>query len=261
MMWSHRGRTWRPLADTAVAAQILYGARDDWDAWRRDVDFYLEGDLLWLEADTMIREATQGARSLDDFCKRFHGGQSGPPAVEPYTLDDLVAGLSQVAQLDWAGFFQKRVFDVAPEPPLAGIERAGWKVVYGPDEPEFHKSYEKARKLVDLKASVGIVATDEERVVVLDVIPGSPADKAGVPPGTRLAAVNGRKATGDRLRTAAAETARGGKLELLIENAESYSTHVLDYKGGLRYARLERDGAKADVLSRIFAPRSDAQGH
>jgi predicted metalloprotease with PDZ domain len=260
MMSAHRGRIWRPLADTAVAAQILYGARDDWDSWRRDVDFYLEGDLLWLEADTMIRDATQGARSLDDFCKRFHGGQSGMPAVEPYTLDDLVAALSQVAQLDWAGFFRKRVFEVAPDPPLSGIERAGWKVVYGPEEPEFHKSYEKARRLVDLKASAGIVATDEDRMLVLDVVPGSPADKAGVPPGTRLAAVNGRKANGDRLRTAVAETARGGKLELLIENAESYSTHALDYKGGLRYARLERDGARPDVLTRIFSPRADAQG-
>ncbi|TMB31459.1 MAG: PDZ domain-containing protein [Deltaproteobacteria bacterium] len=129
---------------------------------------------------------------------------------------------------------------------------------YGPEEPEFHKSFEKARKLVDLKASAGIVATDEERVLILDVVPGSPADKAGVPPGTRLAAVNGRKATGDRLRTAVAETARGGKLELLVENAETYSTHVLEYKGGLRYPRLERDGSKPDMLTRILSPRPDA---
>jgi predicted metalloprotease with PDZ domain len=258
MMSAHRGRLWRPLADTAVAAQVLYGARDDWDAWRRDVDFYLEGDLLWLEADTMIREASKGERSLDDFCKRFHGGQSGMPAVEPYTLDDLVAALSQVASLDWAGFFRKRVFDVAPEPPLGGIERGGWKLVYGPEEPEFHKSYEKARKLIDLKASAGIVATDEDRVLILDVVPGSPADKAGVPPGTRLAAVNGRKANGDRLRTAVAETARGGKLEFLVENAETYSMHVLDYKGGLRYPRLERDASRPDMLTRILSPRTDA---
>jgi len=260
MMSAHRGRTWRPLADTGVAAQVLYGARDDWDSWRRDVDFYLEGDLLWLEADMMIREASSGSRSLDDFCRRFYGGQGGVPAVEPYTLDDLVAALSQVAQLDWAGFFRKRVYEVAPDAPLSGIERSGWKVVYGPEEPEFHRSYEKARKLVDLKASVGIVA-DEDRMVVLDVVPGSPADKAGVPPGTRLAAVNGRKANADRLRTAVAETARGGKLEFLIENAESFSTHVLEYRGGMRYARLERDGSRPDVLTRIFSPRTDAQRH
>ena len=76
----HRGRAWRPLADTATAAQILYGARDDWDSWRRDVDFYLEGDLLWLEVDATIRETTKGARSLDDFCRSFFGGKSGMPA-------------------------------------------------------------------------------------------------------------------------------------------------------------------------------------
>ncbi|MFL5398929.1 MAG: M61 family metallopeptidase [Myxococcales bacterium] len=254
MMTAHRGRTWRPLADTATAAQILYGARDDWDSWRRDVDFYLEGDLLWLEVDATIRETTKGARSLDDFCRTFFGGKSDMPAVEPYTLDDLIAALSHVAQLDWAGFFRKRVYDVAPDAPVAGIERSGWKVVYGPEEPEFHRSYEKARKLVDLKSSAGIVV-DEDRMAILDVVPGSAADKAGVPPGTRLAAINGRKANGDRLRTAVAETARGGKLEFLVENAESYTTHSLDYRGGLRYARLERDESHPDLLTPIFTAR------
>jgi predicted metalloprotease with PDZ domain len=254
MMTAHRGRTWRPLADTATGAQILYGARDDWDSWRRDVDFYLEGDLLWLEVDATIRETTKGARSLDDFCRSFFGGKSGMPALEPYTLDDLVAALSQVAQFDWAGFFKKRVYEVAPDAPVAGIERSGWKVVYGPEEPEFHRSYEKARKLVDLKASAGIVV-DEDRMAILDGVPGSAADKAGVPPGTRLVAVNGRKANADRLRTAVAETARGGKLEFLVENAESFTTHPLEYRGGLRYARLERDGSRPDLLTRIFTAR------
>src|SRR5256885_9959506 len=110
------------------------------------------------------------------------------PAVEPYTLDDLVAALSQVAPLDWAGFFRKRVFDVAPDPPLGGIERGGWKLVYGPEEPEFHKSFEKARKLVDLKASAGIGATDEGAVSILGVVPGGPTGHARCPPGTRRAA-------------------------------------------------------------------------
>src|SRR5262249_30006184 len=67
------GRTWRPLLDTAVAAQILYGSRSDWAAWRRSVDFYDESNLIWLEADTIIRRQSQGQRSLDDFCRRFHG--------------------------------------------------------------------------------------------------------------------------------------------------------------------------------------------
>ena len=49
------GRTWRSLLDTAVAAQVLYAAPSEWDSWRRNVDFYDEGWLIWLEADITIR--------------------------------------------------------------------------------------------------------------------------------------------------------------------------------------------------------------
>jgi hypothetical protein len=57
------GRKWRPLSDTAVAAQILYEAPNAWKAWRRSVDFYPEGDLIWLEADVTIRNLTAGGRN------------------------------------------------------------------------------------------------------------------------------------------------------------------------------------------------------
>ncbi len=94
----HRpGRTWRSLEDTAVAAQLLYAAPGEWASWRRGVDFYDESTLIWLEADVVIRRETQGRRSLDDFCRVFHGGPSGPPEVKPYTFEDLVAALRQVA--------------------------------------------------------------------------------------------------------------------------------------------------------------------
>ncbi|HEV2064139.1 MAG TPA: M61 family peptidase, partial [Thermoanaerobaculia bacterium] len=79
------GRSWRPLSDTAVAAQRLYEARSDWGAWRRGVDFYPESELLWLEADTVIRNESKGRKSLDDFCRAFLGGASGPPRVATYT--------------------------------------------------------------------------------------------------------------------------------------------------------------------------------
>src|SRR5262249_55038995 len=65
------GRTWRPLEDTAAAAPHLYGARGEWSRRRRGVDFYDEGALLWLDADTLIREKTDGKKSLDDFCPAF----------------------------------------------------------------------------------------------------------------------------------------------------------------------------------------------
>ncbi|HEV2696636.1 MAG TPA: M61 family peptidase, partial [Terriglobales bacterium] len=76
------GRTWRNLQDTADAAAELYYAPHQWDSWRRDVDYYDEGELDWLWADTIIREQSKGAKSLDDFCKLFHGAPSTPPMVK-----------------------------------------------------------------------------------------------------------------------------------------------------------------------------------
>ena len=80
----HRpGREWRPLQDAADEAQILYGARGDWDSYRRHTDFYDESNLIWLEADVTIRQLTKGEKSLDDFCRKFHGGESAGPMVKP----------------------------------------------------------------------------------------------------------------------------------------------------------------------------------
>src|SRR6266487_3648761 len=124
------GRSWRPLIDTTVAAQLLYFARPEGTAWRRSVDFYREGDLIWLEADVLIRQKTQGRRSLDDFCKTFHGGESGEPKVLPYTLDDVLTALNQVAAHDWREFFQTRVYATNPRAPLGGIEGSGWRLIY-----------------------------------------------------------------------------------------------------------------------------------
>src|SRR5262249_4190522 len=106
---NQRGRTWRPLEDTAVAAQLLYNARADWAAWRRSVDFYDEGTLLWLEVDTLIREKTGGGKSLDDFCRRFCGGANGTGGVRPYTFEDVVADLNAVAAHDWKALLTERL--------------------------------------------------------------------------------------------------------------------------------------------------------
>ena len=62
-MAQHVGRTWRPLSDTAVAAQTLYGAPNAGSAWRRGVDYYPEGTLLWLDVDTTI--ATDAPDSIE----------------------------------------------------------------------------------------------------------------------------------------------------------------------------------------------------
>ncbi|MFZ2493901.1 MAG: M61 family peptidase, partial [Thermoanaerobaculia bacterium] len=124
------GRAWRPLADTAVSAQTLFGAPSAWASYRRGADFYSEMTLVWLEADTIIRQKSGGKRSLDDFMRAFHGGRDGSPDLKPYTFDDIVAALNGAAEHDWAGFLTTRVRNVAPRAPLAGIENAGWRLVY-----------------------------------------------------------------------------------------------------------------------------------
>ncbi len=117
------------------------------------MDFYPEGDLIWLEADVLIRQQSQGHRSLDDFCKKFYGGEGGLPKVVPYTFDDVVAVLNEIAPLDWRQFFQTRVYAANPRAPLGGIEGAGWRLVFQETLPDMLKSIEAAHKLTDLSFS------------------------------------------------------------------------------------------------------------
>lgn len=247
------GRAWRPLADTSVAAQLLYLARAEGTAWRRSVDFYPEGDLIWLEADVLIRRLTQGRRSLDDFCKKFYGGESGPPGVVPYTLDDVVAGLNEVATNDWREFVQTRVYAANAHAPLGGIEGAGWRLDYTNTVPDMLKSRESADKATDMSFSLGL--TIKEDGAIIDVIPGSAADTAGVGPAMKLVAVNGRRWTPDILR-AAVKSAKAGAapIELLVENEDYFKTCKLDYHEGEKYPCLVRDAARPDLLTEILKP-------
>jgi predicted metalloprotease with PDZ domain len=252
---AHRqGRMWRPLEDTATAAQLLFGARGDWEGWRRSVDFYDEGRLLWLEADATIRELTRGRKSLDDFVRAFHGGASGTAEVVPYTFDDIVAGLDAVAPYDWRQFLVKRVRLPVERSALATLKLGGWKLAYTGERSEMQELGETANEIQDLTASLGLQCGDDG--LVKDVIVGSPADRAGVAPGVGIVAVNGFKFSGDRLRDALKAKA---PVDLLVENAEFYRTLTVDYTAGERYPHLERDADKADALTAILTPLAPRQ--
>ena len=134
------GRTWRNLQDTADGVPSMQGAPNQWQSWRRTVDYYDEDVLNWLWVDTIIREQTHGQKSMDDFCHIFHGGQGGVPEVKTYTFDDVVNTLNQVAPYDWRGFWTERLTNHGPGAPLTGIERSGWKLVYDDDPSELMKS-------------------------------------------------------------------------------------------------------------------------
>jgi predicted metalloprotease with PDZ domain len=258
-MDDQRGRTWRPLEDTAAAAHLLYPAPNAWSSWRRSVDFYDEGVLLWLEVDTLIREQSGGKKSLDDFCRRFYGGASGPPSVRAYTFDDLCAALNEVSPYDWKAHLTRRVAGVSDRAPFEGLTQGGWRLTSADKPSALQKSYDALSKQTDLGPSLGLVLGTDG--VVADVVRGKPADKAGVAPGMKLVAVNGRRFSTERLTDAVEATAKGDKLELLAENGEFFRTYALDYRGGARYARLEKivkDGP--DTLTAILRPQAREEG-
>jgi predicted metalloprotease with PDZ domain len=253
------GRTWRPLADTAVAAQILYGTPSEWSSWRRGVDFYDEGDLIWLEADVTIRQLTHGQRSLDDFCHRFHGGQSGPPQLKTYTFDDVVKTLNDVAPYDWNTFLTARLNSTSPRAPLGGIEGGGWKLVYNETLPGQLQARESAKQYIDVSYSLGFRMSADG--AVLDVLPGTPAAEAGLAPGAKILGVDGRRWTHGRFPNLLREAIRAAKgrsepLRLLVENADYYKTIEINYHGGERYPHLERDASKPDLLGEIIKPHA-----
>ena len=251
------GRQWRPLADTAVAAQVLYRSRSDWQSLRRGVDFYPEGVLIWLEADVIIRRESRGRKSLDDFCRRFFGGASGGPEVKPYTLDDVVAELNAVQPYDWRGFFDERVNRPSAHAPLGGIAGAGWRLAYREVRPAFVELLEEQGKYVDARFSLGLLLSEEGAIT--DVLGGSPADRAGVAPAGKVLAVNGRQFTEKVLRAALREAKEGSEpIELIVKDGERYKTHRVECRMGECYPVLERDEAQPDLLSDII--RSQAGG-
>jgi predicted metalloprotease with PDZ domain len=245
------GRTWRPLVDTAVAAQILYGSADAWRNVRRSTDFYSESILLWLEADSIIRQKTNGRASLDDFMRRFHGGEGGAPMVKPYTYDDVIAALNAVAPYDWRRHFDERLGSLSPRAPMGGITNEGWTLAFNDTPNESITSNEARRKTQDLTFSLGIVLEEDGKV--RDIILGQPSANAGVGPGMKIIAVNGRRWKKEVLEAALKEK---GVLELLVENNDMFSTHAVDYHGGPRYPHLVRDETKPDTLAKVLAARA-----
>ncbi|MFZ0639172.1 MAG: hypothetical protein WA020_03550 [Candidatus Acidiferrales bacterium] len=247
------GRTWRDLQDTATGIPGVHGG-PGWANWRRGSDYYPEGDLIWLEVATIIHQQSNGQKSIDDFCHLFHGGANNGPEVKPYTFDDVVSALNQIAPYDWAEFFHERLTSLSPESPVGGIENGGWKVVFSDKPPKAGlrggnpgQSY-----------SIGLQLSTDGRVS--DSIVGSPAYNAGVTSGMTLAGVNGRVYAPDILDDAIkAAKDHAEPIRLLVIDEDYYKTVDVDYHGGERYPHLERDDSKPDYLDDLIKPHAGGQ--
>jgi predicted metalloprotease with PDZ domain len=251
----HRdGRAWRSLEDTAVSAPFLYNEGEQWESFRRGIDFYDEGLLLWLEADTIIRTQTGGTRSLDDFSHAFFGGKAGGPELRPYTFDELTASLSAIAPYDWRGFFESRLTATGNTPgPLNGLKAAGWSLSYQELPNAFEAADDAWRHVVDSRYSIGLKLDEDGRIT--DVLLKSPAFESGLGPWMRVLAVDGQLWSADRLREAIRASSQQ-PLALLVENGNATFETVIRYHGGERYPVLSRSGGR-DLLQVIVAPRAE----
>ena len=249
------GRKWRPVQDT-TNDEIMNPRRPmSWRSWQRFEDYYSEGALIWLEADTLIRERTQGKRSLDDFARGFFGVQDGNAGELTYTFDDVVRTLNAVEPYDWAGFLHSRVEGIGRAAPLQGLAQGGYRLVYTDTPNALQKATEGQLKRTGLSDSLGMAISEKDGTVT-DVTWDGPAFKAGLAESTQLVAVNGQAYSGDAIKEAVtAAKDKGPAIELIVKNGERYRVVTIDYHGGLRYPHLERVADTPARLDDILAPR------
>jgi predicted metalloprotease with PDZ domain len=252
--FSHEpGRATTALVDTATEDWVLRAFDVGWYSLRRGQDYYDEGALIWLRADTIIREQSQGRRSLDDFLRSFFGQRDTEPIVVPYTREDLEASLSALCPFDWHTFFETRVYQVNSKPPTDGLEAAGWRLTYNatPNNEPFYSDFLPISYFGDYSIGISV----KKGGTIFDVFEGTPAYAAGLGPNMTILAVDGRVYSADVLNESIAHP-RNGRISLIVRNFDSVETREIQYAGGVRFPHLEPIPGSHDYLGEILAPRS-----
>jgi predicted metalloprotease with PDZ domain len=246
------GRKYTPLDDTATDDWVLRDVSGSWSSIRRSQDYYDEGALTWLLADTIIRQQSHGKKSLDDFLRSFFGQRDTGPIVVPYTRQDVEVALSAVWPYDWHSFFQKRIYDVNSKPPTEGLEASGWRLIYNatPNSAPFVPAVNP----IEVYASYSVGMNVEKDGAISDVWQGSPAYAAGLGPHMKVIAVDGHAYSADALNDAIAHP-QDGKISIVARNFDSVQTYEIHYAGGLRHPHLERIPDTHDYLSEILAAK------
>jgi predicted metalloprotease with PDZ domain len=260
-MVQRTGRAWRPLIDTTIAAQLVYGSPNAWANWRRDTDFYREGQLLWLAVDMKIRTLSGGRRSIDDFARQFFNVDDGSFITHTYTFNDVVSALKAVEPYDWAGFLDNWLDGVDQQVPLlSGIEASGWRLEYSDQPSRYQNAIENVGEGelemagVNAMDSVGLFLDSQGKVV--DVSWSGPAFKAGLAPGMELVAMDGQPYSVGVLRSEIANAQKSRKpLQITAKGDGVIEVYTVDYDGGLKYPHLVRVPGTADTLQQILAPK------
>ena len=253
------GRSWRAMADTTNDPIIAQRAPQNWTSFERSEDYYNEGLLIWLDADTLIRQKTNNTKSLDDFAKAFFGVNNGDWGVDTYNFDDVVSTLNSVYPYDWATFLHTRL-DGHGEAnnggaPLDGLARGGYKLAYTETPSDYWKALEGRRKFTNLSYSIGLSVSAKDNTIA-SVLWDGPAYKAGLAPGATVVAVNGKAFDMDLLKADITAAKTGSDpIELLVKTDDNYKTFKIDYHGGLRYPVLQPIAGAKMYLDDILAEK------
>ena len=247
---SYTSRSWRPLQDTADAVPVtmarMFGEYD-WASWTGALDYYDEGALIWLEVNAIISQQSHGSRTLDDFMSDFYGGDGGHAQVKTYASEDVYAALARVVPYDWAGFFRSHLKALSKVPPLGGLERSGWKLVYTSRPNPF-------ARLDAPMFSVGMRVSRGGRIG--DVQRGSIAHARGIVPGMTIVKVDGQAYTSEIFMQAISTSPMRGEIELTTRYAGQMQVFKIKAERGLVYPHLERIPGTADLLSPYLAPHA-----
>ena len=249
------GRQWRGVEDTTNDPIINSRRPLPYSSLNRSEDYYVEGALVWLEADQIIRKGTAGKKGLDDFAKAFFGVRNGDWGINTYTFDDVVSALNGVYPYDWASFLRTRLYEPNQPAPLKGLEMAGYQLVWKDQPNPYDKGRNDYAKTHDLFYSLGMVI-DKDGKVASNLWNG-PSFKAGIVNGAQIVAVNGQAYSGEAIDDAitAAKSATV-PIQLLVKRGDAYATIPIDYHGGLRYPWIEPTGKGETGLDRLLAPRT-----
>ncbi len=245
-------RQWRNLVDTTNDPIISSRKPKGWTSWQRSEDYYNEGLMVWMEVDAMLRQKSNGTKSIDDFAHAFFGIRNGDWGEVTYTFDDVAETLNKIVPYDWAGFLRQRITETGKPAPIQGFAMNGYKLVYTDMPTATFKQGEKGSTNVSYSLGMTVANSGEVTSSIWD----SPAFKAGIDVGTQIQAVNGESYSGDRLK-AAILAAKDPKtpVKLVIKNQDRFREVTLNYSGGPRYPRLEKVGTGETGLDRLLTAR------
>lgn len=249
-------RAWRTLLDSTLDPVINPREEIEWQSWQRYQDYYDEGSLVWLEVDTVLRSASHGKHSLDEFARVFFAGGADTIQSKSYELADIIAVLRGIMPYDWESFFRDRIALLGHWDPADAVRRAGYDLVFN-DQPSPTCTAERARRgLHCFNSSIGLTVDNDGLVDSVEW--NGIAFQSGLSAGMRLMAVNGSKFSPEVLLSAivAAESSPNA-IEIVSQDQDHVDTLRLPYHGGPRYPHLLRISGSTDWLGPILRARTN----